>query len=236
LGGHRKPGRHSRLRASGAGLAFVALASALAACGGESSSDSNEQAGTYRVRVVNSAFPTRQRLGQTSQLRIGVRNTGRKTVPAVAVSISIAGRAGRTSSLPFGIHDPQPELAQPDRPVWVLAEGSPRIAGTSNPTVAGNVKNPGGTETSSPKTFDLGPLKPGRQVEAIWTLSAVRAGRYTLLYNVEGGLSGTAEAKTASGTRPGGTFVVRITPRTPEVEVTDSGEVVEISKAKRGGQ
>ena len=175
MGGHRKPGRHTRLRAIGAGLAFLALAASVAACGESSSSDSNQKAGTYEVTVTKSEFPTDQQLGQTSLLRIGIRNTGEKTVPAVAVTVSIAGKEGQTSSLPFGIHDPQPELAQPDRPVWVLAEGSPRIAGTHNPTVAGNVKNPGGASSSSPKTFDFGSLKPGDTVEGIWKLSAVKA-------------------------------------------------------------
>jgi hypothetical protein len=236
LGGHRKPGRHSRLRAVGAGLAIAALTASLAACGGGSSSDSGERAGTYRMKVVKAQFPTKQHLGGTSLLRLGLRNTGQQTVPSVAVSISIAGREGQTSSLPFGIHDPQPELAQPDRPVWVLAEGSPQIAGTHNPTVAGDVKNPGGTETSSTKTFDLGSLKPGRTVKAIWKLSAVKAGRYTVLWSVEGGLSGSAKAKTAAGVRPAGSFVVKIDERPPETEVTGSGQIVEIGKRGQGGE
>jgi hypothetical protein len=236
LGGHRNTRRrYSRLRAIGAGFAFIALAASLAACGGGSSSDANEASGTYRVKVVNAEFPTDQRLGQTSLLRIGVRNAGEKTVPAVAVTVSIAGREGRTSSLPFGIHDPQPELAQPDRPVWVLAEGSPQIAGTSNPEVGGT-SNPGGAETSSPKTFDLGALKPGATVEGIWKLSTVKAGRYTLLYGVEAGLSGSATAETTAGVKPGGSFVVRISERPPNTTVTDSGQIVEIGKPKKGGK
>jgi hypothetical protein len=224
LGGHRKPGRHSRLRATGAGLAFIALAASVAACGG-GSSDANEKAGTYEMKVVNAQFPTAQRLGQTSLLQIGIRNTGEKTVPAVAVSVSIGGKEGQTSSLPFGIHDPQPELAQPDRPVWVLSEGFPKFAGS---------EEPGGTETSERKTFDLGPLKPGKAVEAVWKLSAVKAGNFTLLYAIEAGLDGKAKAKTASGVTPGGSFVVRISPRPPETEVTDSGQIVEIGKSKKG--
>jgi hypothetical protein len=226
LGGHRKPGRHSRLRTIGAGLAFVALAASVAACGG-GSSDANEKAGTYQVKVVNAQFPTAQRLGQTSLLQIGVRNTGKKTVPAVAVTVSIAGKEGQTSSLPFGIHDPQPELAQPDRPVWVLAEDFPKLAGS---------EEPGGATTSGHKTFDLGSLKPGATVEGVWKLSAVKAGHYTVLYGVDAGLNGTAKAKTASGVEPGGSFVVRISQRPPETEVTDSGQIVEIGKQKKAGK
>lgn len=186
--------------------------------------------------MVRAEFPPKQHLGGTSLMRIGVRNTGKKTVPAVAVSVSIAGKQGQTSSLPFGIHDPQPELAQPDRPVWVLAEGSPQIAGSDNPTVAGNVKNPGGTETANSKTFDLGSLKPGKTVEATWKLSAVKAGKYTVLWSVDAGLSGKAKAKTSGGVQPGGSFTATIDERPPESEVTDSGEVVEIAKSKKGSK
>ena len=77
-------------------------------------------------------------------------------------------------------------------------------------------EEPGGATTSSHKTFDLGALKPGKTVEAIWKLSAVKAGRYTLLYGVEAGLSGEAKAKTASGVSPGGSFVVQIDQQPPK--------------------
>jgi hypothetical protein len=204
----------------------VAVAALLAACGG-SSSDANQPAGTYRVKVVTAQLPTEQRLGQTSLLRIGVRNTGRKTVPALTVTASIAGKEGQASSLPFGIHNPQPGLAQPDRPVWVLAEHFPKLAGSSEP---------GGAGTSNRKTFDLGPLKPGATTEAVWKLSAVKAGRYTLLYRVDAGLSGTAKAETGGGVAPGGSFAVRISSVPPNTVVTDSGEVVEIGKQKRRGR
>jgi hypothetical protein len=200
------------------GVAAVAVAALLAACGGESSSDANEQAGTYDVRVTEAAFPAEQRLGQTSLMRIGVRNTGEKTVPALTVTVSIAGEEGKNSSLPFGIRDPQPGLAQPYRPVWVLAQTYPRLDGSSEP---------GGTSTSNSKTFSLGALKPGKSVTAIWKLSAVRAGRYTVLYDIGAGFGGTAKARTAGGVSPGGSFVTEISAALPDVEVTDSGEVLE---------
>jgi hypothetical protein len=199
------------------------VALSLAACGGGSSSDANEAGGTYRVQVTKAEFPTSQRLGQTSLLRIGVRNAAAKTVPALTVTVSIAGREGQTSSLPFGIHDPRPGLAQPDRPVWVLSAGYPKLAGSSSP---------GGATTSSPKTFDFGPLKPGATTDAVWKLSAVKSGSYTLLYGIDAGLSGGAKAKTAGGVAPGGSFRVEISTLTPETEVNDKGEVVEIEKPK----
>ncbi len=204
----------------------MAVAALLAACGG-SSSDANQPGGTFRVKVVTAQFPTEQELGQTSLLRIGVRNTGRKAVPALTVTASIAGKAGQTSSLPFAIHDPQPGLAQPDRPVWVLAQSYPKLAGSSSA---------GGAGTPNVKTFDFGPLKPGASAEAVWKLSAVKAGRYTLLYKVDAGLSGTAKAEGPGGVAPGGSFAVKISSVPPNVVVTDSGKVVEAGKQKRSGR
>ncbi len=198
----------------------------LAACG-ESSSDADQPAGTYDVRVTEAGFPAEQRLGQTSLLRLGFRNTGKKTVPALAVTISIAGKEGQASSLPFAIRDPQPGLAQADRPVWVLAATYPRLFGSADP---------GGASTSNRKTFAFGPLEPGATTKAVWKLSAVKAGNFTLRYGVAAGLSGTAKARTTGGVAPGGSFVTEISSIPPDVEVTDGGEVVEKAmQRQRGG-
>jgi hypothetical protein len=195
--------------------AFLALA--VAACGGESSSDANEAAGRYPVRVTNVEFPARQFLGQTSLLRMGFRNAGRRTIPALTATISIAGREGQASTLPFAIRDPQPGLAQPDRPVWVLAARYPRFAGSTEP---------GGAGTSNPKTFDFGALKPGATANVVWKLSAVKTGEWVLRFVVDAGLGGQAQAVTAGGGQPGGSIAARIVSRTPEKEVNGAGEVV----------
>lgn len=203
----------------------MAVAALLVACG-ESSSDSNEPAGTYQVKVTEASFPTAQKLGQTSLLALGIRNSGKKTVPALTVTITVAGKEGSNSSLPFGIRDPQAGLSQADRPVWVLAQGYPKFAGSDEP---------GGATTSNRKTFDLGELKPGETADAVWKLSAVKAGKFTLLYRIDAGLSGEAKAVTGKDeVAPGGSFATEISSATPDVEVTDSGEVVEIKK-KQGG-
>lgn len=201
----------------------MAVAALLAACGGEASSDANETAGTYDVRVTDASFPAEQRLGQTSLLELGVRNTGKKALPTLTVTISIAGREGQASSLPFGISDPQTGLAQPDRPVWVLAHGYPRLPGSPDP---------GGATTSNAKTFSFGPLKPGATTEAVWKLSAVKAGKFRVLYKIDAGLSGNAKAKT-NGVAAGGSFATEISAVPPDTEVTDSGEVVEKTKQRQ---
>jgi len=210
-----------------AGLVALAVATSLAACG-SSSSGSEEPEGKYEMKVVKATFPTDQALGQTSLMRIAVRNTGDRAVPTAGVTISIAGKEGQASALPFGIRDPQPDLAQPDRPVWVVAEGYPKLPGTTTKR--------GGASSSSRKTFDFGALKPGRTVEGIWKLSAVKAGRFTVLYAVDAGLGGKATAETDTGVAPGGTFRVQVTDTTPDVEVNDSGEVVEIGQGQGQGK
>ncbi len=194
------------------------LALAIAACGGESSSDSNEPEGTYRVRVADASFPAEQQLGQTYLLKLGVRNTGDKTIPALTVNISIKGEEGEGSTLPFGIHDQQPELAQPDRPVWVLAEHYPKFEGSSAA---------GGAGTSNPKTFDFGSLKKGATASLVWKVSAVKTGHYTLLYAIDAGLSGAAKAETGGDLKPGGSFAVEISSAERNTEVNDRGEVVD---------
>jgi len=218
LGGHARQVSRNRRHAALAAALTVALSLFVVACGGGASSDSNEAEGTYRVQVTEAKFPTKQRLGATYLLDLGVRNTSKKTIPALTVNVSIKGEEGQASTLPFGIHDPQPELAQPDRPVWVLAEHYPKFTGNSNP---------GGAATSNPKTFDFGPLKAGKSADVVWKLSAVKAGKYTLLYSIDAGLSGKAKAETGGGVTPGGSIAVDINPVEYNTEVTGSGEVVE---------
>ena len=218
MGGHRRYGRRSRRHALAAAVAAGLLAVSIAACGGDDDSSSGkEPTGTYSVEVVTAEFPTKQRLGETTLLRLGVRNEGERTVPALIMTISVGGDEGRSSALPFGYRDPQPGIAQPDRPVWVLSARYPKADGSSDPA---------GAETSNPKTFDFGPLKPGKTIEAVWKLNAVKTGSYTLFYEIGAGLSGEAKAETSDGADAGGSFATRITEVPPETVVTDSGEVI----------
>jgi hypothetical protein len=194
------------------------MAVLLAACGG-SSSDSNQKAGTYEVKVTSASFPPKQFVGQTSLLKIDARNTGEETVPDLAVTINIEGKAGETARIPFSVRDPQPGLANGDRPVWVLAATYPRLEGSSAP---------GGTETSALKTYSFGEVKPGKSVEAVWKLSAVRPGKYTVAYEINAGLDAETKAVTPGGSPPDGTFAADITTALPETEVNGAGEIVEI--------
>jgi len=204
------------------GSAALAAAVLLAACGGSSPSPT-EKSGTYRAQVTKAVFPSRQFVGETSLMEIDVRNTGKKTIPMLVITVDVEGKEGENARLPFAIHDPEPGLANGDRPVWVLAARYPRLHGSNKPA---------GAETAALKTYSFGELKPGRSVEAVWKLSAVRAGKYTLAYEIGAGLNGKAKAKTSSGVTPGGSFATDITTSLPETEVDGAGEIVEIKPKK----
>lgn len=220
-GGNRRYRRRFHVGIATTVAATVVLAFALTACGGGSSSSADEESGTYRVKVVDAEFPAEQRLGETTLMQLGIRNSGDKTIPALTVTVSIAGKEGQDSTLPFGFRDPSPGLAQPDRPIWVLSEHYPKLAGSSEP---------GGTEIAARKTFVFGPLASGETRDAVWKLSAVKTGRYHVLYRVGAGLGGKGKAEAASGVPAGGSFGVEITEVTPEVTVNDNGEVVEVEE------
>jgi hypothetical protein len=197
----------------------------LGACG-ESSSDSGQRAGKYPVAITGASFPAKQHVGQTSLLKLAIRNTGKHTVPALTVTIDVKGKQGEGSAIPFAVHDPQAGLANADRPVWVLAATYPRLEGSADPA---------GASTSSPKTYSFGAVKPGKSVAAVWKLSAVRPGKYTLVYNVDAGVGGEAKAVTKGGVAPGGTIVADITTELPETEVNGAGEIVEIQETGKSG-
>lgn len=209
--------RRRRLRAAGTGALVVALTALLGACGGsEEPQGAGEQAGDYPVRVVDAQFPSRQRLAQTSLMRLGLRNAGAERIPALVVSVGIAGVEGERSVQPFSIRDPQPDLSLPYRPVWVLEEGYPREAGARDSSA----------ETSDQRTFDFGPLEAGETTEAVWKATAVRAGDFELRYRVEAGLGGKAKAVSPGGGPVRGSFPVRVSAEPPETRVNDRGEVV----------
>lgn len=204
------------------------LAVGFLACGDSGErQDANEPSGTFPVEIVTSEFPPRQRLAETSLLKLGVKNTGEKPLPTLAITISIGGQQGEDSVKPFSVRDPQEGLALPDRPVWILENGYPKLTGSSDPA---------GAQTANEKTFAFGALAPGETTEAIWRLTSVKPGDYTLRYEVDAGLTGKAKAETADGSHPQGSFVVKITDVPPQTRVNDQGQVVEIEGGTLGAK
>jgi hypothetical protein len=165
------------------------------------------------VEITTASLPTKERLAQVVELRLGVKNAGNQTIPNLAITIYTDPNAER----PFSVVTNQPRAANPTRPVWVLEHEYPRLVGSNAAA---------GAQTANLDTFQFGPLAPGQTRDAIWRLSPVRPGTYTLTYAVAAGLTGKATAVNADGSKPNGKFLVRIASTPPNAIVTDSGKVV----------
>jgi hypothetical protein len=217
LGRNRKiaPRSGHRTRALPALLAtFLTLG--LAGCGGsEERQDESEPSGEFPVEVVSSKFPLNQRLAETTDLVLGVENTGERTIPNLAVTIfTDEGAAGS-----FSIREDNPALANPNRPVWILENKFPRIEGEQSPEGS----SPG--TVAQTNTFGFGELPAGESMELVWKLTPVKAGTYTVNYELSAGLFGKAKAVDSSGAQPKGKFLVTITDKPPQARVTDAGKV-----------
>lgn len=206
-------------------LATAALGFGIAACGEEAEpQDASEPSGDFPTEVIKSKFPTEQRLAETTNLELEVENTGQETIPNLAVTIDTVGEgtevgAGSTGAGSFSIRIDNPTLANPNRPVWILENKYPRIKGDPAPTGS----SPG--TVAQTNTFGFGELAAGERLGMVWRVTPVKAGTYTVNYEVSAGLYGNAKAVTAEGTPPEGKFVVTITDKPPKARVTDSGEV-----------
>jgi len=202
---------------------LAALSLALAACGeGPKPQGDNEPEGDYEVEVTVSKFPTAQRLAQTSDLILGVENTGGEPLPELAFTIETNGGdadAGQADGS-FDIRLDDPSLSNPNRPVWILENKYPREVGTPPPTgLSGGFR-------AQTNTFGFGSLAAGDEREIVWRVTPVAPGTYTLSYLVEAGLDGNARAVTADGGEVKGEFVVTITDKPPKATVDDAGNVI----------
>jgi len=201
----------------------MASAAILAGCGGggDSNQFANEPSGDYSVEVVDAEFPASQVIARTYDMKLSVKNTGDETIPNIATSIALPGLG---STLAFAYRDPQEGLAQPQRPIWVLEEGFPKLAGTVGR---------GGAATSNRRTFAFGELAPGEVADMIWQVTAVRPGNYKLAYTIAAGLSGEANAVNAAGDAPIGLLPARISDKPILTEVDDNGNVVPLDRSEQ---
>lgn len=192
----------------------TSLALALAAgCGGGARQDEDEREASYRVEVVTSDFPARQKLAQTTNLSLGIKNVDDQPIPNLAITVFVDDKADGS----FKVRDEQEDLADPNRPVWILEPDFPKLVGVSAPS---------GAVTAYSNTWAFGRLEPGKTLEAIWRVTAVRGGTHSVNYKVAAGLDGKAKAVGEDGDPPKGKFVVTISTKAPNSRVTDSGRVV----------
>jgi hypothetical protein len=181
--------------------ACLGLSLGLAACGGGERQDADEDAGTYKVEVLNAAFPKDQHLAKQATMRITVRNADSKALPNVAVTVR-------------GFYKPseQPGLADPERPVWIVDEG------------------PKGGDTAYVGTWSFSDLPPGESKTFEWKVTPVKPGLQTTTYRVAAGLDGKAKAELESGGVPEGSFKVNVDGKPAETIVDDDGNVVRVGE------
>jgi hypothetical protein len=188
-------GRSSRRAA----IALIAVATAVAGCGGGDRQDKNEPSGTFNLDVPRADFPTKQRLARQEELVVEVRNSDRRTIPDVAVTIDPG----------FTTHVDRQDLADPNRPVWIVDSG------------------PRGGTTAYTNTWALGSLAPGAVKTFRWRVTPVRAGTFDVHFRVAAGLNGKAKAQAAGGQVPEGSFTVKVSGKPAQATVNpETGAVV----------
>ncbi|MGH2923377.1 MAG: hypothetical protein ACRDKH_05035 [Solirubrobacterales bacterium] len=137
----------------------------------------------------------------------------------------------------FYVISRQEGLAVPSRPVWILEQGFPRIAGTeAGPAPPGELSGAGGAEAAQSNTFAFGELAPNETREVVFRVTPVQPGTYTVRYRVAAGLQGKAVAVNQDGSVPEGEFVVQISDVPPQTRVDDAGNVVPIRPGDIIGQ
>ena len=184
---------------------------AVTGCGGERQ-DEDEPEGDFPVEVVRASFPEAQKLAKSSNLVLTVRNAGRRAIPNIAVTVD-----------GFDIRKDDPELADPERPQFVINGRSRDIGGFPEAKDAA----PLGCDTAYVNTWACGPLRPGREKTFRWSVTAVQAGDFDIRWRVAAGLDGKAKAVGArGGEAPRGTFTGSVSDEAPQVRVADDGKTV----------
>jgi hypothetical protein len=213
-------------------VAALATASLVAGCGGTgrgsggsgaSAGGSGGRRGDFQVALASS-FPRHQRLAQRTSFQVRITNVGGRVMPDVAVTV-LNPRYG-TAAQAFGTllaptRPGRPILASRSRPVWIINR-APGPCGYSCRS-----RGPGGAATAYSNTWALGRLAPGHTVVFRWKLTAIKAGAYTVEYEVAPGLSGAARAVLANRSPARGRLSVHISSLPPSVKVLGDGRVIQ---------
>ena len=154
---------------------------------------------------------------------IKVTNTGSKTIPDVAVTItdgvpSHPNMGTRLAAFSYALN--MANVASRSRPVWIVDQ-APGPCQYSCHT-----GGPGGAATAFSNTWALGPLKPGKTAPFTWHLTAVQPGAWVVNWRVAAGLFGNARAVLAGGGIPRGSFTVHVSSRPAQAYVNNNGQIV----------
>jgi hypothetical protein len=208
----------------------VTLGVGLSACGGGQRQDVTEPAGNFPVQITAAKFPNHQKLAEASDLQLEIKNVGDQSIPDLAVTINTGNQKSPATSTgsgqgSFNIRVDEPNLASPFRPVWILEENYPKLV-TSKYTLADLNKAPtAGAAAALTDTFQFGAVKPNDSKSIDWRVTPVRAGTYTVHYEVAASLTGKSKAVTRDGSPVKGEFVVTISAKPPQNCVTGTGKV-----------
>ncbi len=196
----------------------VSLAAVLVAtgCGGGERQDADEDEGEYKVAVLEADFPLKQKLAKSSQLEFFVRNIGDKEIKNLVITFGRNTPRGRIDALDRRSADPQ--LADPDRPVFVV-NGRPRNLGG---LAESQEDIPPGSQTAYVDTYALGKLPPRKSKRFAFRVTAVVSGPYRIVWTLSAGLDGKAKAVLASGLPATGQFEGVIAEKPPTAKVSDA--------------
>jgi len=120
----------------------------------------------------------------------------------------------------FAANIDQPGLANPSRPVWII-DRPPGLCGYS--CTSGG---PGAYVSAYTNTWAAGALRPGATAIFDWGVTAVKAGRHVVAYQVAAGLNGKARAVLTDGSSPTGSFQVTISGKPQQAYVNNQGQVI----------
>ncbi len=196
----------------------------IAGCGGsDPRQDENEEEADFPVEVTVAEFAPKQRLAETTDLELAFRNSGDETIPDLALTI-YTGDVKADGA--FNMRSTQEGLADPNRPVWILENDYPKILEDGASAKDLDSAPTAGAETSSTNTYTFGELPAGEEVHAVFRVTPVVSGTYTVHYEVAAGLDGKARAVTDTGEPVEGEFVATITDKPAAAKVDEDGNVV----------
>jgi hypothetical protein len=208
----------------------------VAGCGGGQRQDATEPSGNFPVQVTTAKFPNHQKLAESSYLVLAIKNAGSQTIPNLAVTINTVAQGTPNLKSPatstgsgqgsFNIRVDEPNLASHFRPVWVLEEHYPKLITSKYPLSKIEKAPTAGAAAAQTDTFQFGPVPSGDSKDIAWRVTPVRAGTYTVHYEVAAGLTGKAKAVTPDGSPVKGEFSSTISAKPPQSCVTGSGKVV----------
>jgi hypothetical protein len=225
LGESRKSARHRRRGAGqrvAVGLLAAATAVAIGACGSKPRQDASEPKGDFPVEVTKAKFPNRQQISERTDLQLAVKNVGQETIPDLAITIYTGEQKADGS---FNTRLDQPNLANPNRPVWILEDQYPKLLG-AGVTLNNLEKAPSaGAAAAQTDTWQFGAVAAGESKDMDWRVTPVKGGTYTVHYQVAAGLQGNARAVTRDGSPVKGEFVVTIATKPPQTCVNGQGQV-----------